>query len=79
MLSCPVAGNPEPNIRWYNGSGASISSEKELEARESGCYICVANNSIGTSINITECLIVKRGELIMFRELFSILYSTWSI
>ena len=69
-LTCPVAGNPEPSITWYNSSGALVSSDKELEAGESGCYICVANNSIGTSINIIECLIVRRGKLILFRELY---------
>ena len=78
-LTCPVAGNPEPSITWYNSSGASISGEKELETGESGCYICVASNYIGTSINITECLIVRRGKFIVSRELFSVFYSIWSI
>ena len=79
ILTCPVVGNPEPNITWYNSSGALISCKKELEVRESGCYFCVANNSIGKSINITECLVVKNGKLIVFRKLFSVLYSIWRI
>ncbi|XP_067030223.1 uncharacterized protein [Acropora muricata] len=59
-FSCPFAGNPAPNIKWYKGSevnGAPISNEKELEARESGCYTCVANNSLGTPLKITQCLV----------------------
>lgn len=59
-FSCPFAGNPAPNIKWYKGSevnGAPISNEKEFEARESGCYTCVANNSLGTPLKITQCLV----------------------
>ena len=58
-FSCPVAGNPAPNITWYKSSelsGAPISNEKELEARENGCYTCVANNFLGTPVSITQCL-----------------------
>ena len=58
-FSCPVDGNPQPNITWYRSSedsGKPICYEKELEARESGCYTCVASNSLGQSISITQCL-----------------------
>ncbi|XP_067030240.1 fibroblast growth factor receptor 2-like isoform X4 [Acropora muricata] len=58
-FTCPVDGNPEPRIEWYNNkTGRKISSGKQLEARESGCYTCVASNSLGTSVNITQCLII---------------------
>ncbi|XP_015774661.1 PREDICTED: cell adhesion molecule-related/down-regulated by oncogenes-like [Acropora digitifera] len=58
-FSCPVDGNPQPNITWYRGSecsGKPVCYEKELEARESGCYTCVASNSVGQPISITQCL-----------------------
>ncbi|XP_044164836.1 uncharacterized protein LOC122948803 [Acropora millepora] len=59
MFTCPVDGNPKPIIEWYNEkTGVKISSGKQLEARESGCYTCVASNSLGTSVNISQCLIV---------------------
>ena len=73
-FKCPVAGNPEPNISWYNGSTVPISFEKELESRESGCYTCIADNSLGKSINITQCLTIITGKL--FRGLFFLNYST---
>ncbi|XP_015768091.1 PREDICTED: fibroblast growth factor receptor 2-like isoform X5 [Acropora digitifera] len=60
-FSCPVAGNPTPNIKWFKGSelsGAPISNEKELEATENGCYTCLASNSLGTSVSITQCLTI---------------------
>jgi len=58
-FTCPVDGNPEPRIEWYNNkTGRKISIGKQLEARESGCYTCVASNSLGTSVNITQCLII---------------------
>ena len=58
-FSCPVDGNPKPNITWYRGSedsGKPICHEEKLEARESGCYICVASNSVGKSVSITQYL-----------------------
>ncbi|XP_015749570.1 PREDICTED: protein CEPU-1-like [Acropora digitifera] len=58
-FSCPVVGNPKPNISWYRGSEVSetqIFSGEKLEARESGCYTCVASNSVGKSVCITQCL-----------------------
>ena len=61
---CPVDGNPKPNISWYKGSelsGSPIFSGEKLEARGSGCYTCVASNSLGTSVHITQCLIVDGG------------------
>ncbi|XP_074634757.1 neurotrimin-like isoform X3 [Acropora palmata] len=58
-FSCPVDGNPKPNISWYRGSEVSetpIFSGEKLEARESGCYTCVASNSVGKPVSITQCL-----------------------
>ncbi|XP_044180515.1 immunoglobulin superfamily member 10-like [Acropora millepora] len=61
MFSCPVDGNPEPNITWYNEkTGRSISSGKQLEAKEGGCYTCVARNTVGPAVNITQCLIISK-------------------
>ncbi|XP_015755460.1 PREDICTED: fibroblast growth factor receptor 3-like [Acropora digitifera] len=58
IFTCPVDGNPEPNIEWYNEkTGAKISSGKLLEAKESGCYTCAASNTLGTTVSITQCLI----------------------
>lgn len=65
-LTCPVAGNPEPNITWYNSSRAPVSNKKEFEAEKSDCYICVANNFFGTLVNIIKCLILRGGKLIVF-------------
>ena len=63
-FSCPVDGNPEPNIEWYSEkTGRKISSERQVEVKESGCYTCVASNSIGTPINITQCLIVGKSAM----------------
>lgn len=61
-FSCPVDGNPDPTVIWYKGSeggGKIILSGKELEAREAGCYTCVAKNSLGTSVSIVHCLNVN--------------------
>ena len=59
MFSCPVDGNPEPNITWYTEkTGVKISSGKQLAAKESGCYTCVAWNDFGPSVNITQCLTI---------------------
>lgn len=58
-LSCPVDGNPKPNVSWYRGSevsGKPISREDKLQARESECYTCAASNSLGKQISITQCL-----------------------
>ena len=59
-LSCPVDGNPEPNISWYKGSEVSetpVFRGEKLEARESGCYTCFASNSLGKPVTIMQCLI----------------------
>ena len=61
-FSCRVYGNPEPTIIWYKGirgGGKIIYSGKEFEAREAGCYTCVAKNSLGSSVSITHCLKVN--------------------
>ena len=66
-FSCPVAGNPTPNIKWYKGSelsGAPISNEKELEATENGCYTCLASNSLGTSVSIKHCLTIGKSVML---------------
>ncbi|XP_067021800.1 fibroblast growth factor receptor-like isoform X3 [Acropora muricata] len=55
-FSCPVDGNPVPNITWYSETGAYRG--KQFKTRESGCYICVARNVLGISDNITQCLII---------------------
>ena len=61
-FTCPNDGNPEPNIEWYNEkTGTRISNRKQLTVGESGCYTCVSNNSLGTSVNITQCLIVGKS------------------
>ncbi|XP_067029803.1 protein CEPU-1-like isoform X1 [Acropora muricata] len=61
-FSCPVDGIPKPSITWYRGGdirGMIIFTGDKLEARDTGCYTCVARNSCGTSINITQCLTVE--------------------
>ena len=61
-FSCAVDGNPKPTIMWYNGirgGGKIIYSGKEFEAREAGCYTCVAKNSLGPFVIITHCLKVN--------------------
>ena len=65
-LTCPVDGNPEPSIEWYNEeTGRKISSGKQYKTGESGCYSCVAWNSLGTAVNITQCLTVGKSALFM--------------
>ena len=67
-FSCPVAGNPTPNIKWFKGSelrGAPISNEKELEVTENGCYTCLASNSLGTSVSITQCLTIGKSVMLV--------------
>ncbi|XP_074634729.1 neurotrimin-like isoform X3 [Acropora palmata] len=61
-FSCPVDGVPEPNITWYRGSevsGTPIFIGEKLEASDTGCYTCVASNSLGMPIRITQCLTVE--------------------
>lgn len=60
-FTCPVDGNPEPNITWYSEkTGRKISNEKQYQTGESGCYTCIASNSLGTPVIITQCLIVGK-------------------
>ena len=55
-ISCPVLGNPEPNITWYNGSNLStmIIKASTLKLSETACnhggwytYTCLAENHLG--------------------------------
>ena len=65
-LTCPVDGNPKPNIEWFSEkTGRKISSGKQYKTGESGCYSCVAWNSLGTAVNITQCLTVGKSALFM--------------
>ena len=70
-LSCPTDGNPKPNITWFRESevgGIHISSGEQLtveKVMESVCYTCVASNSLGRSISLTQCLIVGKPFLRM--------------
>ncbi|XP_068685530.1 fibroblast growth factor receptor 3-like isoform X2 [Montipora foliosa] len=61
LFSCPVDGNPEPNITWYKDDEViepEIPNAKQMEARETGCYTCSAINALGPPVTITQCLIV---------------------
>ncbi|XP_015748651.1 PREDICTED: hemicentin-2-like [Acropora digitifera] len=59
-FTCPVDGNPEPNIEWYSEkTGRKISTGKQIKTEENGCYTCVARNYLGSSVSITQCLIVE--------------------
>lgn len=69
-FSCPVDGNPEPHIEWYNDkTGTKISSEKWLKTWESGCYTCVASNDVGPPVSVTQCLTISKFD-------FPLLYTT---
>ena len=71
-FTCPVNGNPEPNIEWYDEkTGRKISSGKQYKTGESGCYSCVASNSLVAAVNITQCLIV--GKSVFFNGDFGLL------
>ncbi|XP_068733650.1 fibroblast growth factor receptor 2-like isoform X1 [Montipora capricornis] len=65
LFSCPVDGNPEPNITWYKDNEViepEIPNAKQMEARETGCYTCSAINALGPPVTITQCLIVVLEE-----------------
>ena len=65
-FTCPVDGNPKPNIEWYSEkTGRKISSGKQYKTGKSGCYSCVARSSLGTPVNITHCLTVGKSVLVM--------------
>ena len=70
-FSCPVDGNPKPNITWYMDSEVSerpIFSGENWTAGVTGCYTCIASNYLGTSVSITQCLTVGKP---FFEILFS--------
>ena len=67
-ISCPVIGNPYPNITWYQGNETSPSTmintniilqfpETELDDR--GWYTCFAENYLG-SVTVTVQLLVGK-------------------
>ena len=65
-FTCPVDGNPEPNIEWYSEkTGRKISTGKQIKTEENGCYTCVARNYLGSSVSITQCLIVGKPVVLM--------------
>ena len=57
-FSCPVDGNPVPNITWYSETGAYTG--KQFKTGQRGCYICAGRNIYGISDNITQCLIISK-------------------
>ena len=65
-LSCPVDGNPEPDITWYEGndtSGTLVQSGKEWtfsKATSSDCgwFTCFANNSLNRPVLVRLQLLV---------------------
>ena len=68
-ISCPVLGNPQPNITWYKGndisSGTMIYTNSTLEFRktmlnDSGWYTCFAENYLG---NVTVTVQLRVGKL----------------
>lgn len=67
-LSCPVIGNPAPNITWYKGNdpGTKISKVNTKKLPENVCngglhtYTCFAENHLG---NITVTVKVIVGKL----------------
>ena len=64
-LTRPVDGNPRPNIEWYiEKTGRKLSSGKQYKTGKSGCYTCVAWSSLGTPVNITQCLTVGKFSLV---------------
>ena len=71
-FGCPVDGNPEPTITWFNTSGKVIYSGKTLnfpstKLSDTGCYTCSAKNFLGT-VNVTHCLVV--GKFLQFLSVF---------
>ena len=67
-ISCPILGNPLPNITWYKGndtsSGTIINTNGTLNfpqimLDDSGWYTCFAENSLG-SATVTVQLRVGR-------------------
>ena len=68
-ISCPVLGNPEPNVTWYDGTDTStiISNASKLELSKTVCnhggpyiYTCFAENHLG---NVTSTRNVLVGKL----------------
>ena len=75
LFSCPVDGNPEPEVAWYKGTdvnGRVISNAKQLEATETGCYTCSASNLLGEKpVTITQCLTVGKIISLLYHYLLS--------
>jgi len=71
-ISCPVLGNPHPNITWYKGndtsSGTMINTNNTLNFSEtvlddSGWYTCFAENYLG---NVAVTVQLRFGKLYWF-------------
>lgn len=69
LICCPVLGNPEPNITWYNANDPStiIIKATTLELPQTVCnrggwytYTCFAENHLG---NVSATVKVLVGKL----------------
>jgi len=72
LIPCPVLGNPDPSIFWYNGNETSPSTMIntnnilrfcETVLDDSGWYTCFAENSLG---NVTVTVQLRVGRLYRF-------------
>ena len=68
-ISCPVDGNPRPNITWYKGNDTSskIINKSTLEfpdttLSDSGWYTCFAENSLGKVTARVHLLVGKLND-----------------
>ena len=71
-ISCPVIGNPDPNITWYEGNDTSPSTITntngtlvfpETVLNDGGWYTCLAVNFLG---NATFRVQLRVGKLYGF-------------
>ena len=67
-FSCPVNGNPPPNITWYKGNGhgtkiSNVNTKLPESVCNSGLYTCFAENHLG---NVTVTVEVIVGKLYGF-------------